>query len=160
MAAALEPTSFAPSLAMLEALGRLIESDPKSLAMGRTLEDCDRDDAVAQHLGELIATVNDDPRAASLRERIEQARSWHAALVEHLQRRRRFVVLAHQHAPTMGTSPDELFANPVCEWVAAMPEQEIERSKRETEVRRAAFKGDRQAEIDAYRNGTHPLQRT
>ena len=37
MTAALAPLSFAPSLAMLEALARLVESDPKALAAGRTV---------------------------------------------------------------------------------------------------------------------------
>lgn len=158
MTATLAPLSFAPSLAMLEALARLVESDPKALAAGRTVDECDRDDAVAQHLGELLATVNDDPRAADRRELLDQARAWHAALALHLEQRRRFVMLAHQHAPAMGTSPDKLLDNPVCAWVAAIPDEEIERSKRETEIRRAAFHGDWKAELDAHRNGTHPLQ--
>lgn len=158
MTAAIAPHPFAPSIAMLEALGRLVEADPKGLAMARTLTDCDRDDAVANQLGALLAAVNDDPRAADQRELLDRARAWHASLVEHLRQRRRFVVMAHEHAPHMGTSPDKLLDNPVCAWVAAVPDEEIERSKREAAIRRAAFHGDWKAELDAYRNGTHPLQ--
>jgi hypothetical protein len=158
MTADLAPHLAAPSLAMLEAVARLIECDPAALATARTIAECDRDAAVAHQIGTLLATVNDDPRTLEQRTLLERARAWHGALVEQLERRRRFVMLVHEHAPRMSKSPGELLDNPVCAWAAAVSDEEIERSKREAELRRTTFGGDWDAELRAYRDGVHPLQ--
>lgn len=147
-------------LALLDALGRLVAAEPKSLATARSLAECDRDDAMARVLGDLIAMVAEDPRSAGERELLDRARVWHGALVERLAARRSFVRRAQEYAPAMGMTPDELLDDPYVQAIADLPEEEHARAREEARIAREAFGGDVLAEIHAWRAGTHPLHPT
>jgi hypothetical protein len=146
-------------LALLEALAGLVASDGASLATARTLADCDRDDAIARQLGALLVTLRADPRAAGRRELLDAARTWHEALVERLARRRRFVLDAHEMAGEGLTTPERLFDNSLCRYIAEeISEEEHARGREAARITREVFGGDVLAEMRAWRDGTHPLK--
>ena len=141
---------------VVEALERLLESDPRWMRAATRLDECDVHDHLARFIGATIAAFAADAQAKGQTEFIERARVWHAKLVQELANQRRLLVWAHERAAATGRTVPDLLN----QWMLGLVDvvnDSVEADRKRDQLRRDLYGGDFEAEAQAWRDGTHPL---